>query len=137
MTEALRPMPVATDTTRPFWDAARAHRLMIQQCGSCGKRQFFPRPFCRHCMTDAPDWVPCSGQATIYTFTVNHRAANAHMADKLPYVVAVVTLDEGVRMMANIVEADLDEVQIGARVEVCWLDTPEQPTLPQFRLITA
>ncbi len=137
MTDALRPMPVATDATRPFWDAAREHRLLIQRCGSCGKPQFFPRAFCRHCLADAPAWVPCSGLGTVYTYTVNHRAANPHMADKLPYVVAVVTLDEGVRMMANIVGCAVDDVRIGARVEVCWLDTPGHPTLPQFTPIAA
>lgn len=133
--ETPRPMPVATDATRPFWDAAREHRLLIQHCDSCGKPQFFPRAFCRHCLSEDLSWTECSGGATIYTFTVSHRAANAHMADKTPYVVAMVTLDEGVRMMANIVDSAPEEVRIGARVSVQWLDAPEQPTLPQFKVV--
>lgn len=132
-----RPMPVATDVTRPFWEAAREHRLVIQQCGQCGQQQFYPRPFCRHCLADTPDWKECSGRGSIYTFTVNHRAANGHMADKLPYVVAIIELDEGVRMMANVVDSDLDSVRIGAPVEVRWLDTPDQLTLPQFQVVVA
>ena len=135
MSETARPMPVATDATRTFWDAAREHRLLIQHCSSCGKPQFFPRAFCQHCLSEELSWIECSGGATIYTFTVNHRAANAHMADKTPYVVAMVTLDEGVRMMANIVDSTPEEVRIGARVSVQWLDTPQQPTLPQFKVV--
>lgn len=134
---APRPMPVATDATRPFWEAANEHRLVVQQCTGCGKRQYFPRAFCRHCLSDVLDWKACSGRGSIYTFTVNHRAANAHMADKTPYVVAIVSLDEGVRMMANVVDSPLDSVRIGARVEVRWLDTPGQPTLPQFQVVAA
>ena len=135
MSDAARPMPVATEATQAFWDAARDHRLVVQSCTQCGKRQFFPRAFCRHCLAPDLRWAPCSGHGSIYTFTVNHRAANAHMADKTPYVVAIVTLDEGVRMMSNIVDCRPEDVRIGARVSVCWLDTEGQPSLPQFRLL--
>ncbi|MNV83548.1 hypothetical protein D3C71_1773620 [compost metagenome] len=88
-------------------------------------------------MADAPGWKECSGLGRIYTFTVNHRPANDHMADKTPYVVAVISLDEGVRMLATVVDSELDRVRIGARVQVCWLDTPDQPTLAQFQVIDA
>jgi uncharacterized protein len=137
MSEIPRPMPVATDATRPFWDAAGDHRLLIQQCESCGKPQFFPRAFCRHCLSEDPRWKECGGAGAIYTFTVNYRAANGHMADQTPYVVAIVTLDEGVRMMTNIVDSALEDIRIGARVAVRWLDTPGQPTLPQFKVVAA
>lgn len=135
MSEAARPMPVATEATQAFWDAARAHRLVVQRCTQCGQRQFFPRAFCQRCLAADLQWETCSGQGSIYTYTVNHRAANAHMADKTPYVVAIVTLDEGVRMMSNIVDCRHEDVRIGARVTVSWLDTAGQPTLPQFRLL--
>lgn len=135
MSQTQRPMPVATDVTRPFWEAAAAHRLVVQQCQACGQRQFYPRAFCRHCLADDLAWQACCGLGRIYTFTINHRAANAHMADQLPYAVAIVALDEGVRMMTNLVDSPLDRVQIGARVAVRWLDTPGQPTLPQFQVV--
>jgi len=135
MNESLRPMPVATDATRPFWDAASRHTLVIQRCSHCGRQQFPPRSFCHYCMSTEVTWQECSGRGTVYTFTVNYRAANAHMANRTPYVVAVISLDEGVRMFTNIVESSPDAVCLGARVEVCWLDTPGLPTLPQFRLL--
>jgi uncharacterized OB-fold protein len=133
MTTPPRPAPVATEATRPFWEAARQHRLVIQHCTACGKPQFYPRAFCRHCLSDKLDWRECSGRGHIYTFTINHRAANAHMADKLPYAVAVVTLEEGVRMMGN-VAGPLEHLRIGAAVRVRFLDLDEEYSLPQFEL---
>lgn len=136
MNTPARPAPAATDATRPFWEAARQHRLVVQQCGDCGKPQFYPRAFCRHCLGERLDWRECSGRGTVYTFTVNHRAANAHMADKLPYAVAMVTLDEGVRMMGNIA-GPLEKLRIGALVRVRFVDLDAQYSLPQFELEAA
>ncbi|MEO8281569.1 MAG: OB-fold domain-containing protein, partial [Ideonella sp.] len=91
----------------------------------------------RHCMAEGLEWETSSGIGSIYTFTVNHRAANAHMADKVPYVVAVVQLDEGFRLMANIVDADPQSVRIGDRVKVRFLALDETISLPQFEPLAA
>lgn len=132
MNTAPRPAPVPTEATQPFWDAAAQGTLLFQRCGACARTQSIPRPFCRHCGQDAPRWERSAGLGRIYTFTVNHRAANAHMADKLPYVVAVVELDEGPRLMANIVDAAPADVRIGDRVQVRFLPLGEGLSLPQF-----
>lgn len=137
MNAATRPAPVPTEATQAFWDATAQGVLLVQRCGACHRVQSIPRLFCRHCGADAPLWERSTGLGRIYTFTVNHRAANPHMADKLPYVVAVVELDEGTRLMANIVDAPPDDVRIGDRVRVRFLPLTETLSLPQFERVGA
>lgn len=132
MTSVNRPIPSPTQATRPFWDAAAQGRLVFQRCSECKQAQSTPRLFCRHCMSEHLQWEASAGRGSIYTFTVNYRAANPHMTDKLPYVVAVVQLDEGVRLMANIVNVAPEAVRIGDRVRVCFLKLTETLSLPQF-----
>ena len=134
--QPLRPLPQPTDITRPYWGAAADHRLVIQKCKACGSRQFYPRLLCTTCMSDDIDWVESSGKGKVYTYTVNHRAPNAFMKARLPYVVAAIDLDDGVRMMANIIDSPIEPAKIGARVKVVFEDTGEGVTLPQFTLDT-
>jgi len=135
MTDANRPLPTATEASRPYWDATAQGRLLVQRCADCHKTQSIPRLFCRHCMSENLQWDDSKGLGTIYTFTINYRAANEHMADKLPYVVAVVELDEGTRMMANIVNIDPQVLRIGDRVRVRFLPLTQALSLPQFERI--
>jgi uncharacterized OB-fold protein len=79
-------------------------------------------------------WMEVSGKGTIYTFTVNHRPANEFMKDRTPYVVAAIDLDEGVRLIANIVDSAITDVKCGARVRVTFEKASEEITLPQFTL---
>ena len=137
MNTALRPLPVPTQATQPFWDAAAQGKLIFQRCGACQQLQSPPRLFCRHCMAEDLQWDTSAGLGSVYTFTVNHRAANPHMADKVPYVVAVVQLDEGFRMMANIVNVQPQTVRIGDRVQVCFLALSDTISLPQFEPLVA
>ena len=88
-------------------------------------------------MAEDLQWDTSAGLGSVYTFTVNHRAANPHMADKLPYVVAVVQLDEGFRMMANIVNVPPQAVRIGDRVRVRFLALSDSISLPQFEPLAA
>jgi len=135
MTTQARILPVVTDLTRPYWEAARDEKLVIQQCVDCSSYQFFPRPFCLKCMSENIEWTPSSGNGTIYTFTINRRGSNPYMNERVPYVVAMVTLDEGVRLMANIIESEIEKVRIGARVSVVFEKVTEDISLPQFRLL--
>ncbi|MBV7483561.1 Zn-ribbon domain-containing OB-fold protein [Bordetella sp. BOR01] len=134
MTSTARPIPQPTDITRPYWDAAAARQLVIQECRACGARQFYPRGFCIGCLSNDLHWLPCSGKGTIYTFTVNHRAANAALKEHLPYVVAAIDLDEGIRMIANILDSPPEAIQMGARVQVIFEALSETIALPQFRI---
>lgn len=134
MNEAQRPLPQPTQITEGYWAAANAERLVVQHCGDCSSHQFYPRPFCVQCGSEHVGWKDMSGYGTIYTFTVNHRAPNAFMKARLPYVVAMVELDEGVRMMANILNADPAEIAIGKRVRVVFEQASEEIKLPQFEV---
>lgn len=130
-----RPLPQPTRITQAYWDAAKENRLVIQQCNSCGKHQFYPREFCTSCLSEDIKWVESSGKGRVYTYTINRRPANAGMSEKVPYVVAAIDLDEGVRMIANIVDKPVEQVKIGSRVEVRFEKLDDEITLPQFTLV--
>lgn len=135
MSDPTRPLPQPTDLTRPYWQAAARGELHLQQCQDCQRWQFYPRPFCLHCESEALQWRAASGLGRIYTYTVNHRAPNPFMKQRLPYVVAIVELDEGPRLMANIQGEGALEAGIGKRVKVLFEAVSEELALPQFALL--
>jgi uncharacterized OB-fold protein len=130
-----KPLPVIDSESRPYWDALKQHRLTLKRCQDCGKHHFYPRALCPHCHSDAHEWVDARGTGTIYSFTIARRPAGPAFKADTPYVVAVVELDEGARMMTNIVTADVDAVRIGQRVSVQYEDVTDEVTLPKFRLV--
>lgn len=129
-----KPLPVIDPDSEPFWTAARAHRLLLKHCAACGLHHFYPRELCPHCHSDRVDWSESKGAGTVYSYTVAHRAAGPAFKADAPYVVAVVELDEGPRMMTNIIGCPPDAVSIGARVEVVYDDVTAEVTLPKFQL---
>lgn len=128
-----RPQPVATAETQPYWDAAREGRLVVQRCKECGRHQFYPRGFCTACLSGELEWVEARGTGRIYTFTICRIAANPAMT--APYAVALVDLDEGVRMLANVIDCDIALIRTGARVAVTFESIGGEFTLPQFKLL--
>jgi len=93
--------PVPTPETQPYWDGCAAGELRIQRCLDCGKPYFYPRPVCPACGSGRVEWFTASGQATLYSYVINHRPA-AGFEDDVPYAIAVVELAEGPRMMTSI-----------------------------------
>lgn len=134
---AARPLPTPTDLTAPYWAAARRGQLVVQRCTQCQRHQFYPRSFCMQCMGESLDWVPSSGLGRIYTYTINRRGANAFMAERTPYAVAIVELEEGVRLMANIIGSRLEDIHVGKPVKVVFEAASDDITLPQFKLVDA
>ena len=132
---ALPPLPRPYQDTETYWAAARDHRFVIQHCKSCGKHQFYPRGVCSHCLSSDLEWHEASGKGTVYSFSVNHRAPHPGFSDEIPFVLAIVELEEGPRMMTNIVECNPDSVKIGMAVEVTFEDVTEEVTLPKFKLV--
>ncbi|GII24721.1 Zn-ribbon domain-containing OB-fold protein [Planosporangium mesophilum] len=128
-------MVVPDAETKPFWDGIATGELRIQRCPACEKAVFYPRAVCPHCFDGEPIWIRAAGTGTVYSYTVAHRAFG-EFAAQAPFTVALVDLDEGVRMMTRIVDARPGEVRIGARVrlEMTTL-TPDGPQLPCFRLV--
>jgi uncharacterized protein len=98
----MKPVPKPTPETQPFWDGAAEGELRIQRCETCERHYFYPRPSCPRCGGDQVEWVRASGRATLYSYVINHRPAPGFEAEA-PYAIAVVELEEGVRMMTNIV----------------------------------
>jgi len=128
-----KPVPVVNPWARPFWEAAKEKRLIIQQCKDCEKHIFYPRIACPHCFSDQVDWVEASGKGNVYSFTVvNNNAPSAFIPD-IPYVIAVVKLEEGVQMLSNIVGCDPEAVTCDMPVEVTFEELNDEFTLPKFQ----
>ena len=124
------PAPYGDPLHVPFWQAAMRRQLVIQHCAACGAHQFFARPFCLGCESDRLEWVPASGLGTIYSVTTVHRQASPDLP--VPYVNALVQLDEGPRLLTTIVG---QPGEIGARVRVAWRDRAGAPPLPVFEVV--
>jgi len=126
-----KPVPRVTEETKPYWEGCRKHQLLIQRCKGCGKFQFYPRALCSHCLGDSLEWVEARGTGTIYSFSNVYRPPSKEFKE-LPYIVAIIELDEGVRMMSNVVNVLPGEVRIGMRVKVIFEDIHEGLSLPKF-----
>ncbi|QDL38572.1 Zn-ribbon domain-containing OB-fold protein [Rhodoferax sediminis] len=127
------PTPVANADSKPYWDAARERRLVIRKCKACSQLHFMPRHLCPQCWSDQLEWVDAKGTGTVHSFTVVRRASDPAFTALVPYVVALIELEEGPRMMANILGADALEVKIGDRVKVTFEDRGDGALLPQFQ----
>lgn len=110
-----KPLPAPDKLSSAFWSAAAIGRLLIQVCPACGSRQFYPRGLCVACAA-TPDWFEASGHGTVYTFTIIRQNGAPSFAGEVPYVVAMIDLEEGPRMMGNVIGCAVDEVYIGMPV---------------------
>ena len=129
------PAPYVLPEVKPFWDATAEGRLVLPKCLECQQVIWYPRPFCPACAASRVEWVPASGRGTVYSFTVNRRgqADLAAYRDAGVYVLAYVELEEGPRVMTNIVDCEPDSVRIGQAVEVVFHETGQGNALPRFR----
>ena len=128
-----KPLPRIDEESKGYWEACQRHELVIQQCVGCGALRHYPRALCPTCLSSSVEWVRSKGRGTVYTFTVTHQNQAPGFRDALPYVLAYVELDEGPRMMTNIVGTDADGLAVGLPVEVVFHDTGEGTALPRFR----
>ena len=128
-----KPAPVGTPWSKPFWDAAKEERLIIQKCKDCDKYVFYPRLVCPHCFSDDLGWVEASGKGTVYSYSIVQNNAPSAFLDDMPYVVAMIRLEEGVQMLSNIVDYDLDELRCDMPVKVTFEKLNDKFTLPKFK----
>lgn len=126
-----RPVPQPWLLTRPFWQAARAHRLVVQYDAEADAWQFYPRAISVHTSRRNLEWREVSGKGTLYSYTVTHVPPRG-FAGREPYLVGVVELIEGVRMMAPLSNIEPGEAKIGMRLRVCWHDLDEEITYFAF-----
>jgi uncharacterized OB-fold protein len=129
------PVPAASADTLPWWQAAAAHRLVVQRCTGCGTVRHPPRPLCPACRSFEHEWSELSGRGTVYTFTVVHQAFVPSLVDQLPYVVAAVELEGGggARLVTNVVDVEPSQVGVGMAVQVVWEDMGPELSLPRVR----
>ncbi|MBR1301258.1 Zn-ribbon domain-containing OB-fold protein [Bradyrhizobium sp. AUGA SZCCT0042] len=128
------PQPIPTAETAPYWRAALEGRLEIQYCRACARHQFYPRRFCTQCLSDQIDWVQASGRGRIYTYTICHVAAHPAFEARVPYAIGMIELEENVRLLAGIVDSDVEQLRVGVPVEVCFERISDDIALPMFRL---
>ena len=129
------PAPFVHPEVKPFWEATAEGRLVLPKCLECDTLIWYPRPFCPNCASTRVEWIAASGRGSVYSFTVNRRgqADLAAYREAGVYVLAYVELEEGPRVMTNIVDCDPDSVRIGQQVEVVFHDTGQGTALPRFR----
>ena len=125
MAERKIPSPLVNVENQAFWTAAKEGRFTVPTCSACGKAHWYPRAICPHCLSDKTELQQASGNGTIYTHSVMRRAP-------VPYAIAYVTLQEGVSMMTNIVDCDLDKIKIGQAVRLVFRPSDGGPPVPMF-----
>jgi len=135
MSRSVYPAPVQNADSKAYWAAAAEDDLVLKLCLDCGKHHFPPRQLCPYCWSEKMEWTRSSGAGVIYSFTVMHRPPMPAFAARVPYVVALVDLAEGPRMMANVVGDDALEAGVGDRVQVCFEARGDATKVPQFRRV--
>lgn len=125
-------VPEMTGLTEPYWAQARRHRLVIQHCRGCDRSWHPPLPRCPHCHSAELDWRPVSGTGSVYSFTIVYHATHVALRDAVPYVVALVALAEGPKIVANIRGCPPGDVRVGMPVRVVFEQVTDKVTLPQF-----
>lgn len=139
MTDAIeiaydKPLPVPDEHSAPFFAATLRGELLLQRCGTCGRWMWPVRPRCIDCLGADVAWTPASGFGTVYTFTIIHQIFHPGFAAAVPYNVAMIDLDEGVRMISHVADVANDELRIGQPVEVFFEPVSAELALPKFRL---
>lgn len=127
-----RYLPVLYEIERPYWEAAKQHRLVLQQCGACGKVRFPIGPICPRCLSDEVEWTPMRGRGHVQSFVIYHKPWTDYYKAKVPYAVVQVELEEGPRLTTNLLGVPPAEVRIGMEVDVAFEDVTDDITLVQF-----
>ena len=132
-----KPLPAVTTEAKPFWDAAAQQKLIIQRCQDCNAWVWTPRPSCNECGSEKVEWTQMSGKGEVYSFTVIRqvvgRAASQAFEPDIPYVIAWVDLDEGPRLITNIIGCPVENVKLGMKVAVQFEKASEKVWLPKFK----
>jgi len=133
MNEFTNPLPELTRVSKPFYRAARQHKLLIQRCKDCKKNIFYPKSVCPHCLSIDLEWFESSGKGKLYTYTIAKAGAPEAFAGAVPYVIGVIDLKEGVRMLSWIVDCGHERIKCDMDVEVTFKDINDEVALPMFR----
>lgn len=130
--EYTKPLPTIEPETEEFWKAAKRHELFLQRCNACGEVIHFPRVMCYRCLSEDLGWFKSTGLGTVYSFTIIHQVAHLGFESEVPYVYAIIDLDDGARMISNVVNIDPSAVDVGMRVKVTFDDVTPEISIPKF-----
>ena len=133
MTTFNKPLPHPDPISQEFWDAAKRHELIIQRCKTCDEHILYPRQVCSNCLSSDLEWIKASGKGRVYSFTVVHQAVHPAFMGDVPYVFAVINLDEGPRIATNIVECKPEDVKVDMPVVAVFDDVTPEVTLIKFK----
>jgi uncharacterized protein len=125
------PRPLNLEATRPFWEAAKQHQLLLPRCLRCSRYHFYPRELCPFCLSLDLEWVAATGKASLYSYTIVHQAP--HPSFEVPYVYALVQLTEGVLMPSNVVDCELSDLRIDMPLLSVFDDISPEWTLVKFK----
>jgi hypothetical protein len=128
-----KPLPEPSAVTQPFWDGARAGRLLLQRCDACRRWVWYPRPFCPGCGGTRLDWQPASGRGTLYSYTIARRAPIPTFEGDVPYVIAIVELEEGPHFTSNVVGIAPEKLRVGMPLVAAFDAVTPEVTLVRFR----
>ncbi len=128
----LRFEPPIGPASGPFWEATRRSQLVLPWCVDCGRAFFYPREVCPRCLGSAIEWRPAAGSGVVYAFSIEHRPPPVGFSMGQPFVVTLVELEEGVRLMTNIVGCPPEDVEVGMQVSVTWEPLSDGRQLPLF-----
>ena len=128
-----KPVPEVTAELRPFFEGAKRGELLVQKCGGCGRHRFPPRAICSDCLSREAGWARVSGRGTVFSFAVMHQVYHPAFAAEAPYPIVVVELEEGARMISNVVDCPPADLKVGLPVEVVFERQTDDVTLPKFR----
>jgi len=131
-----KPIPAITPEMRPFYAAAKRHELCVQRCRACGAHRFPARAICSDCLSTDAAWVPVSGRGEVFSFNVMHQVYHPGFASEVPYAVVLVELEDGGRLLSNLVDCPLEHLRIGLPVEVTFERRSDEIYLPQFRRVS-
>jgi uncharacterized OB-fold protein len=135
MSEYTKPIPVPSEDSWSFWEAAKRHELTLQRCATCGSFRFPPAPLCPECTSLGGEWTKVKGTGKVFSYVVFYRAFHKSFEKDVPYAVAVVELDEGPRLVSNIVGVPPEQIRCEMPVEVVFEDITPACTLPKFKPI--
>ena len=128
-----KPLPQPNGDTKPFWDGCKQHQLRFQRCKDCKHVRWPPSIVCPMCYSYDTEWVVASGKGKVYTFAVYRQAYHEAFRDDIPYITAIVELQEGPHLLTNIVGCNPEQVECDMPVEVVWENITEEFSLPKFK----
>lgn len=131
--DLIKPLPKPSKWSRPFWEGTKEHKLLLKTCSDCGHIDHPPYLYCTNCMCEEHAWVEASGKATLFSFAINTFGVPFPFMEDLPYVLALVDLEEGPRMISNVVNCDHDELKKGMSLQVVFEEAAAEVTLPKWQ----